>query len=140
MYKVFILNGRKEDARKLLNKCDQGMLQSNMPYGMVSRGQQQNQISLQMALAAYIAEDTVLATKITNALQKDMEQQQAYYESLPVNKRDALSFEEERNAGLLNALHSLKQQFAAPVKAPAETTAPLTTQPVAPKPVDSPKK
>ncbi|MBL0253522.1 MAG: DUF2723 domain-containing protein [Chitinophagaceae bacterium] len=133
-------NGRKEDARKLLNKCDQGMLQSNMPYGMVSRGQQQNQISLQMALAAYIAEDTVLATKITNALQKDMEQQQAYYESLPVNKRDALSFEEERNAGLLNALHSLKQQFAAPVKAPAETTAPLTTQPVAPKPVDSPKK
>ena len=116
------------------------MLQSNMPYGMVSRGQQQNQISLQMALAAYIAEDTVLATKITNALQKDMEQQQAYYESLPVNKRDALSFEEERNAGLLNALHSLKQQFAAPVKAPAETTAPLTTQPVAPKPGDSPKK
>lgn len=86
-----------------------------------------------------IAEDTVLATKITNALQKDMEQQQNYYESLPVNKRDA-PFEEERNIGLLNALHSLKQQFATPAKTPAEITAPVNTQPIAPGPADSAQK
>jgi hypothetical protein len=42
------MHGKKEEAKKLLNKCDQMMLQENFPYGMVSRGQQHNQFSYYM--------------------------------------------------------------------------------------------
>src|ERR1700755_1077495 len=72
--------GRKEDAKKMLNKCDKNMLESNFPYGCVSRGQQQNQISLQFLVAAYKAGDENLIKKVTASVRKDMEQQAAYYE------------------------------------------------------------
>ena len=67
--------GRKEDAKKLLHKADQMMLEENFPYGMVSRSQQHNQISMQFLYAAYKAGDTTLAEKITRSLKKDMQQQ-----------------------------------------------------------------
>jgi hypothetical protein len=89
------------------------MLETNMPYGMASRGQQQNQFSLQMVLAAYKAGDTTLATKIGNAVKKDMEQQVTYYESLPEAKREAMRQEEERNKQLLMGLMQMQQQFSA---------------------------
>jgi Protein of unknown function (DUF2723) len=104
---------RKEDAKKLLHKCDDAMLETNMPYGMASRGQQQNQFSLQMVLAAYKAGDTTLATKIGNAVRKDMEQQVTYYESLPDAKREAMRQEEDRNKQLLMGLMQMQQQFSA---------------------------
>ena len=55
------------------------MLDENFPYGMVSRSQQHNQISMQFLYAAYKAGDTTLADKISRNLRKDMEQQEAYY-------------------------------------------------------------
>ena len=103
--------GRKEDAKKMLNKCDKMMLEQNFSYGMVSRSQQQNQISLQFLYAAYKAGDTVLAQKITQSLKKDMEQQQTYYQNLSDDRRDNLSNEEERNETLLKGLMQLDQQF-----------------------------
>ncbi len=106
--------GRKDDAKKLLHKCDDGISEKNMPYGMASRGQQQNQFSLQMVLAAYKAGDSVLATKIGNAVKKDMEQQSSYYESLPDGKREAMRQEEERNKQLLMGLMQMEQQFTKP--------------------------
>jgi hypothetical protein len=106
--------GKKEDAKKLLHKCDDAMLETNMPYGMASRGQQQNQFSLQMLLAAYKAGDTTLATKIGNAVKKDMEQQVSYYESLPDAKREAMRQEEERNLQLLRGLMQMQDQFTKP--------------------------
>ena len=54
------------------------MLEENFPYGMVSRNQQHNQISLRLMYAAYRAGDTELANKISKSLRKDMEQQAAY--------------------------------------------------------------
>lgn len=63
-------NGRKEDARKLLNKCDQGMLEENMPIAMASRSQQHNQISMQMYIAANLSGDSALAKKFFNALKR----------------------------------------------------------------------
>ncbi|HAK10781.1 MAG TPA: hypothetical protein DCO78_01375, partial [Chitinophagaceae bacterium] len=39
---------RKEEAKKLLEKVDKGLLEENFPYGMVSRGNQHNRISLMM--------------------------------------------------------------------------------------------
>jgi hypothetical protein len=106
--------GRKQDAIKLLEKCDNNMLEGNMPYGMVSRSQQQNQISLSFLYAAYRAGDAKLAEKIHAALKKDMEQQSIYYQSLPEDKRDALKAEEDRNTRLYQGLMQLEQQFKNP--------------------------
>lgn len=103
--------GRNEEAKKMLHKCDSMMLQENFPYGMVSRFQQHNQISLQMLYSAYRAGETTLGKRISMSIKKDMEQQSAYYESLPENKRASLSEEEQRNANLLNSFNGLEQQF-----------------------------
>ena len=122
--------GRKEDAKKLLNKCDKGILETNMPYGMVSRQQQQNEISLQFFIAASLAGDSVLANKVSAALKKDMQQQAAYYESLPDNKREAMRYEEERNSQLMGGLMQMEQQFKNPQPPVVENPAPIQTQPV----------
>jgi hypothetical protein len=127
---------RKAEAKQLLNRADKMMHPDNFPYGMASRNQQHNQVSLQFLLAAYKAGDTVLAAKITQVVKKDMEQQQAYYQSLPDNKRDGLSYEEERNDNLLRALMGLEQQFKTPQQQ-LESGAPIQTQPLAPG--DSPR-
>ncbi|MEJ7610182.1 MAG: DUF2723 domain-containing protein [Ferruginibacter sp.] len=125
--------GRKEEAKKMLNKCDKMILESNMPYGMVSRNQQQNQISLQFLVAAYKAGDAALANKVSAAVRKDMEQQAVYYESLSDNKRAALVQEEERNTMLMRGLMQLEQQFKNPLPA-AENPATIQTEPVVPVP------
>ncbi|MEO6668893.1 MAG: DUF2723 domain-containing protein [Ferruginibacter sp.] len=106
--------GRSEDAKKLLNKCDKMMLEENFPYGSVSRSQQHNQIAMQFLYAAYRAGDNVLAAKVARSLRKDMEQQVLYYQSLSDNRRDILSYEEERNDNLLKGLLQLEQQFKDP--------------------------
>lgn len=103
--------GKIEEAKKILNKYDQSVLEENMPYAMVSRNQQHNTISLQFLYAAYRANDQALITKITAALKKDMEQQQRYYNSLPDRYIETLSYEAERNDGLYRAMLSLEQQF-----------------------------
>jgi hypothetical protein len=103
--------GRKEDAKKLLAKCDAGINDANVSYGMISRNQQHNQISLQFLIAAYKAGDTVLAKKVAGSLRKDMQQQAAYYESLPDNKQEGVSYEKERNQYLMQGLMQIEQQF-----------------------------
>lgn len=104
-------NGKKEEARQLLNKCDKMMAQENFPYGMVSRNQQHNQISLQLLFAAYKADDRALISKISSSVKKDISQQQTYYQNLPDRYRSALSDEEERNEYWLKAMEGLDQQF-----------------------------
>lgn len=85
-------NNKKEEARKMLNKADKMMLEENFPYGMVSRNQQQNYISLLMLQASYLAEDTVLAGRITKSLKKDLEQQVAYYNGLSENRLGSFDY------------------------------------------------
>ena len=128
---IFLMQppNRKEDAKKLLNKCDKGLLESNMSYGMVSRGQQQNQISLQFLVAAYKAGDTLLINKVTASLKKDMQQQAAYYESLPDGKREAMRYEEERNSQLMGGLLQMEQQFKNPAPV-SENPSAIKTQPI----------
>lgn len=75
-------NGKKEAAKKLLTKCDNNMLESNFAYGMVSRDQQHNSISLRFLDAAIATEDTALTGKVIKSLKKDLEQQMVYYASL----------------------------------------------------------
>jgi hypothetical protein len=107
-------NGRKEDARKLLEKGDKNLLQQNFPYGMVSRRQQQNQISGQYLLAAYKSGDTVLASKISNELRKDLEQQITYFNSLDENKQGSLAYDNQIVQQLLQQINGMEQYFKNP--------------------------
>jgi len=102
---------RKEDAIKLLHKCDSMLGQDVHPYAMPGRYQQHNQISMQMLYACYKADEIALAEKISKLLQKDMEQQASYYRSLPENKRDGMGQEIERNDNMLKGISQLKEQF-----------------------------
>ncbi len=114
---------KKEEARKMLNKADKMMLEENFPYGMVSRNQQQNYISLMMLQASYAAEDTVLVAKITKSLKKDLEQQMSYYNSLDENRVgsfDYITDQSGRKGGdknvaeqFLMRIMQLEQQFKA---------------------------
>ena len=104
-------NGRKEEARKMLNKCDKMMLEENFPYGMVGRNQMHNQYSLQMLIAAFKAEDSVLANKIKKSVKKDLEQQVSYLNSLPERMQEQMSGELEDVKRLLMGMQQVEQQF-----------------------------
>ncbi len=104
-------NGRKEEARKMLNKCDKMMLAENFPYGMVGRNQMHNQYSLQMLIAAFKAEDSILANKIKKSVKKDLEQQVSYLNSLPERMQEQMSGELEDVKRLLMGMQQVEQQF-----------------------------
>ncbi|MDQ6889917.1 MAG: DUF2723 domain-containing protein [Bacteroidota bacterium] len=108
-------HGRKDDAKRMLEKCDKMMLQENFPYGLVSRRQQQDQISGQFLLAAYKAGDTVLAKKVSDALRKDIEQQVTYFNSLSESKQGPLAYENQIVQQLLQQLQQMEQYFKNPV-------------------------
>ncbi len=118
-------HGRKDDAKKMLEKCDKMMLQENFPYGLVSRRQQQDQISGQFLLAAYKAGDTVLAKKVSDALRKDLEQQVTYFNSLDENKQASLSYENQIVNQLLQQLQQMEQYFKAAAPANPEAGNPV---------------
>ena len=125
------VNGKKQEARMMLNRCDSMMLQENMPYGMVSRYQQQNQFSLMFLQAAYLAEDDKLAEKVSGALLKDMQQQASYYQNLSPNKRDNLEEEEKRNNYLMQNLQGMQQQYLQMKKPSTELPGTIKTGPAA---------
>jgi hypothetical protein len=135
-------NNRKEDARKMLNKCDKMMLEENFPYGMVGRNQTHNRYSMQMMIAAYMAEDTVLANKINKSVKKDLEQQKVYLEGLPERLQNGIMEGElEDVRGLLMGLQQLEGQFKNPQQKPiVEGPNKITTVPPPTPVVDSPKK
>lgn len=101
--------GNKDGAKKLLTKVDEGMLQSNMPYGMVSRYNLHNQTSLMLLEAAYRAEDDSLVNKITGGLKKDLDQQMAYYDGLDERRKEGLYVEIQYAQRLQGMLTQLEQ-------------------------------
>ncbi len=136
---------KKEEARKMLNKADKMMLEENFPYGMVSRNQQQDYISLLMLQASYASEDTVLAAKITKSLKKDLEQQISYYNSLNEERQGSFDYvvdQSGRKGGdkntaeqFLMRIMQLEQQFKMQSR---ETPGAINTAPS--KPADTVKK
>jgi hypothetical protein len=106
-----IASGRKADARRVLEKCDQGMDPANMPYGLCSRyGNYHDETSLKFAEAAYAAGDTALARRISSAIRKDCAQQIAYYQSLPNYRKppgNPLEYETQTAGDLLKELDKL---------------------------------
>ncbi len=107
-------HGKKEEAKRLLQRCDQNMLQQNFPYAMASRRQQQDQISGQFLLAAYKSGDTVLGKKISDALRKDLEQQITYFNSLDESKQGSLAYDNQIVQQLLQQIQGMEQYFNKP--------------------------
>jgi hypothetical protein len=81
--KSLVASDKKDMAKKVLEKYDQGVLETNVPYGMTSnRGNFHNSISADFLEAAYESGDLTLAAKVNRSLKKDLEQQMVYYRSL----------------------------------------------------------
>jgi len=109
---------RKDEAIKVLDKTDKMMLQNNFPYGMVSRSNEHNRMSMLFLEACYRADDKPLIAKVSASVKKDLQQQMAYYNSLTGTKGDFLQYEKSTTQSLLNDLDSMEKAFKAPA-APA---------------------
>jgi hypothetical protein len=134
-----INKNKKDSAKAVLERCDKMMLQENFPYGMCSRGNDHNQLSLAIMQAAYLADDKPLAEKVGALVKKDLQQQMKYYNSLSGWQADGLSYEKQNAQELLDRLIQVQQllggakpptipeQSGGVLKAPpADTTKPAT--------------
>ncbi|MDE3235249.1 MAG: DUF2723 domain-containing protein [Bacteroidota bacterium] len=111
-------HGRKEEAREVLRKEDKGMLQENYPYGMVSRGNYHNRISLLFLDACYRADDKELAAKVKASLIKDLQQQINYYNSLSGRDADNMADDKRTAEGYLQAIDQMEKMYNAKAAGP----------------------
>ena len=75
--------GRKEEARKVLERFDQQVSEQDFPYGMTSnRGNMHNAFASEFLRACYMADDKVLAKKVSASIKKDLREQLAYYHAM----------------------------------------------------------
>jgi hypothetical protein len=116
--------GRKEEARKVLQKVDKMMHEENFPYGMVSRGNMHNRYSLLMLEAAYTAEDKELIEKISNAVKKDLQQQIKYYSALPASQADLMDDEKRMAQSYLDGIERMKSIYNPAITVPGKLMAP----------------
>ena len=113
-----VADGRKEDARRVLEHYDNNVNIDNFPYGMTSnQGNMNNRNSLYFLDACYGAGDDALAAKVYASIMKDLRQQMQYYqalgdgmtdEQLAINAQQALQ-------GKDNNLSSRQQEFASDI-------------------------
>jgi hypothetical protein len=103
--------GRNEDAIKVLEKTDKMMLQQNFPYGMVSRGNEHNRLSMIFLEACYRANDITLANKVLSSIRTDLQQQMKFYNSLTGDKADNMQYEKQNAQQLISELDKLQQYF-----------------------------
>jgi len=135
-------NGRKEEARKMLQRCDKNMLDENFGYGMVSRFQQHNYVSLQFLEACYKADDKVLAEKVAKSVKRDLEQQINYYANLNGRMQDQFSNDSEQAANFLRGVQQIEKIYETPLPKTTEVPATINNTPAPPvqKQSGSPKK
>jgi hypothetical protein len=135
-------NGRKEDARKMLQKCDKNMLDENFGYGMVSRFQQHNYVSLQFLEACFKADDKALAEKVAKSVKRDLEQQINYYANLSERMQDQFRNDSEQAANFLRGIQQIEKMYETPLPKTTEVPTPINNNPApaAQKRPDSPKK
>ena len=100
---------KKDSAKSVLERCDKMMLQQNFPYGMISRGNDHNQLSLAVMQAAYLADDTTLANKVAASVKKDLQQQMKYYNSLSGWQASGLAYDKQNAQELLDRLTQIQQ-------------------------------
>ncbi|HSC52580.1 MAG TPA: DUF2723 domain-containing protein [Phnomibacter sp.] len=107
----FVAKGQKDSARQLLNKVDKSMDQTNMPYGLISRYNMHNQTSLMLLEAAYRADDAALATKISTAVRKELNEEMNYYASIGEKRAENMQFEIQRSQMMLQMLDQMEASF-----------------------------
>ncbi len=106
-----IFKTRKEDAKKVLEHDDKMISEENLPYGMTSRNNDHNKISLGFLEACYRADDKQLAAKVLVSVKKDLQQQQKYYASLDEDNQASLQYESSTVQNLLNVLGEMEKKF-----------------------------
>jgi transmembrane protein TMEM260 (protein O-mannosyltransferase) len=131
-----INKNKKDSAKSVLELVDKNMLQQNFPYGMVSRGNDHNQLSLAIMQAAYLADDKPLAEKVGKSVKTDLQQQIKYYNSLSGWQADGLSYEKQNAQDILDRLIQVQQilggskaptpEATGELKPPPDTTKPPT--------------
>jgi hypothetical protein len=102
---------KKDSARKALDKVDKMMLQSNLPYGLVSRYNMHNQTSLMMLEAALRAEDKPLADKISKAVRKELNEEMAYFSAIGEKRAERMSFEVQRTQNLIQMMDQMENMY-----------------------------
>lgn len=102
---------RKDDAKKILNQCDKMMLTGNFPYGLASKGNDHDRLSLGFAEACYRSGDTVLAAKVIKEVKTDLQQQMIFYNALTGTKAENMEQEKEMAQNLLQALDQMQQVY-----------------------------
>ncbi|HEY6977741.1 MAG TPA: DUF2723 domain-containing protein [Chitinophagaceae bacterium] len=107
-----IFKNRKDDARKVLERDDKMILQENLPYGMTSRNNDHNKISLGFLEACYRVDNRALAAKVLVSVKNDLQQQLKYYASLDGDKQATLQYDKSTAQNLLNLLNEMEQKFS----------------------------
>jgi len=107
-----IIKNRKDDARKVLERDDKMVLQENLPFGMTSRNNDHDKVSLGFLEACYRTDDWALAGKVLISVKKDLQQQLKYYASLDGDKQDNLQYDKSTAQNLLSILNEMEQKFS----------------------------
>lgn len=114
---------RKEDARKVLEKADKMLDQSNFAYGMTSRANMHNQNSLLFLEACYLAEDKTLAEKVAASVKKDLQQQVRYYNSLSGDQAENMSDEKRYADNYLKGIDQIQNMYNPRIQIPGKMMA-----------------
>ncbi len=102
---------KKVEARKVLDKIDQLMLQENMPYGLISRGNMHNRTTIMLLDACYRSEHKSLAEKISKALHKELKEEMNYYNSLDGIRAENMMQEKSDLEQFMKSLEQMEQMF-----------------------------
>ena len=87
------------------------VIPEDFPYGMVSRGNEHNQLSLAIMQAAYLADDKALGDRVGKSVKTDLQQQMKYYNSLSGWRADNLQYEKQGADDMLKRLDQMQQMF-----------------------------
>ena len=115
------------------------MLQQNFPYGMISRGNDHNQLSMAVMQAAYLADDKTLAEKVANSVKKDLQQQMKYYNSLSGWQATGLAYDKQNAQETLDRLTQIQQVLGGNKAVTPETGTELKPIDTTPPKTDTPQ-
>jgi Protein of unknown function (DUF2723) len=115
--------GRKEDAKKVLQRWDKMVSEQSMPYGLASRyGNDHNEKSYYIGVTAFQAGDIALGKKILEKVKKDCQQQVAYYESLKEGELGgSQQYEFQMAQQLIQGIDAALKEYLPGGKTPADT-------------------
>jgi MFS family permease len=118
-----IAAGRKEDAKKVLQRADQMLKEQNIPYGMASRYRNDhNTKSYFFGTTALQAGDIELGKRVLLAVKKDAQQQMAFYESIVSGDGTTPSdFEYQAAKQLIEGIDNALKQYAQGGTPPSDT-------------------